>query len=116
MHAKGSLSSALLLFLSVTSVHAGSASISLYKDARCSNSQIISEIQPAIDGHAGGCTPPWTVQGFKSARLNWSTGLSAVAICPQGYNCDTSSINLIPSTGICIASYGTFDKVRLCDN
>jgi hypothetical protein len=109
-----SLASGLLLLLSVSTVHAGSAGVSLYSDINCGGT-LETDFEPVLSGD-GGCGAPITVAGFKSARLNWSAGLSAVQICVQGYSCDDGYIDLVPLTGKCVQSpdHGTWDKVRLC--
>ncbi|KAL3458150.1 hypothetical protein BJX64DRAFT_267128 [Aspergillus heterothallicus] len=115
MHANSLLTSTLLLALSlITPAHAdGQASISLYKDDNCNDASIIEEFRPAFSG-SGGCSTPWQVPSFKGARLNWSQGLTAVAICPQGYSCESGSANLVGTAGTCVKSYGSFDKVQIC--
>ncbi|CEL09376.1 hypothetical protein ASPCAL12512 [Aspergillus calidoustus] len=102
----------LLLLSSLPSAHAGRASLTLYAGNSCSDTEV-TELQPTLSGD-GGCGSPITVTRFQSARLNWSSGLSAVALCAQGYSCEDGSLNLIPYTGECVKSYGTFDKVKLC--
>jgi hypothetical protein len=105
------LTSALLL-LSASTAYAGVASVTLYQDISCGGDA--TEMQ-LTESRSSGCDSPYTVAGFRSARLNWSSGLSGVAICPQGYSCN-SHINLVPLTGKCVLSpdKGTFDKVQLC--
>ncbi|KAJ0424963.1 hypothetical protein BJY00DRAFT_308851 [Aspergillus carlsbadensis] len=118
MFTKSSLTSASALFLillsSLPTAYAGQASMTLYAGDNCSDTEV-TEFQPSLSGD-GGCGAPITVTRFQSVRLNWSSGLSAVAICAQGYSCDDGSSNLIPYTGQCVKSHGTFDKVQLCIN
>ncbi|KAL3489521.1 hypothetical protein BJX62DRAFT_239054 [Aspergillus germanicus] len=108
-----SAASALLLLLSsLPTAHAGTASILLYAGNSCSDSEV-TDFKPVLAGD-GGCGNPYTVAHFQSARLQYSSGLSSVSICGQGNSCADGSINLIPLTGQCVRSYGTFDKVQLC--
>ncbi|KAL2833179.1 hypothetical protein BJY01DRAFT_253556 [Aspergillus pseudoustus] len=113
MSIKSLLASALLLFASTVRAD-GQANIDLYTDEHCADSSIIVQLHPSISGTSG-CSDPITVPAFRGARLNWSQGLKAVAICSQGYSCSDQSHNVIPETGICVRSgRGTFDKVQIC--
>jgi hypothetical protein len=111
MLAKSVLASAILL-VSIPFAHAGEANLDLYTDDSCSDLHV-REFDTTYTGNSG-CGAPIAVPRFRSARLNWSTGLSAVAICAEGYPCEAASLNLVGTAGVCIHSDGTFDKVQLC--
>jgi hypothetical protein len=100
-----------ILLSSLPTAQAASASLLLYSGNSCTGDAV--NFQPVLGGDSG-CGEPYTVEHFQSARLQYSTGLSSVLLCAQGYSCASQQVNIIPYTGQCVRSTGTYDKVQLC--